>query len=158
MTAKEYLGQLYKIDRRIKINQNKIEMMRSRLGYKGMGECTGASHGSATANAIPDTLCRIDEYTSRVQALNDKLVKLYLEIENTIQSVADPVQREVLERRYLLYQAWESHYDSISGEYIKGIAEDMNYTSRWIYKIHGQALKNFVIPNENSSVEFSEIQ
>ena len=157
MTAKEYLNQAYKIDRRIKINRAKIQKMRECLDYKGQAESTGASRGSTTSDGMSDTVCAIIEYESRVKALTHRLAKLYLEIENAIQNVSDPLQREVLERRYLLHQSWESHFDSISGEYIKGIAEDMNYTSRWIYKIHGQALKNFVVP-KNSSVEFSEIQ
>ena len=151
MTAKEYLNQAYKIDRRIKINNAKILKMRECLDYKGQAENTGTSHGSATADGMPDTVCAIIDYEQRVQALTDALTKLYLEIENAIQSISDPVQREVLERRYLLYQAWESHYDRISGEYIKGIAEDMRYSARQIFRIHGEALRNV-------SVNVSECQ
>ena len=48
--------------------------------------------------------------------------------EMLIASVPDAVQREVLTRRYIIGQRWES------------IAIDMDYEVRHIYRLHGNAL------------------
>ena len=82
------------------------------------------------------------DYEKDANRLIDQLVTKRLEIENAIKSVRDDAQREVLERRYLLFQRWESRFDGRTGEYIKGIAESMGYSERQIYRLHGKALKN----------------
>jgi hypothetical protein len=99
----------------------------------------GKSHNDDT---IGETLEKVIEYETKANKLIDSLINARLEIEKAIASVPDYVQREVLERRYLLYQDWESHYNTKTGEYIKGIGEEMNYSDRQIYRIHGQALLN----------------
>lgn len=135
MTAKEYLRQVYKIDRRIEITMRKAEKLRSVLDYSPPSGGSGSSGSSA--DKIPDTLSKIFEYEQKVHDLKERYINLYIEIENAIAAVQDPVLREVLERRYLLYQKWEE------------IAEQMHFTTRRIYQLHGIALKkislNFTI-------------
>ncbi len=152
MTAKEYLNQAYVIDRRINITLEKAAKLRESLYGRGQKiDDTGGGKSSGNGDAIGETICKVIKYEEKANELIDQLVKMRLEIEKTIASVSDDVQREVLERRYLLYQDWESHYDSKTGEYIKGIGETMNYSDRQIYRIHGQALLNV-------SVNVSECQ
>lgn len=135
----------------------KLEKLRSELEYKGVPYDSGGSHGSSNGNVMLDTLIKIEEYESRQKELRDKLVEKKLEIENVIQAVQSPVQREVLERRYLLYQQWESHAewrtDELTGRryrvFVNGIAEDMNYSPQAIYKIHGKALQNIFVPEKS---------
>ena len=76
-----------------------------------------------------------------------------LQIEQSIDAVADADQREVLERRYLFYQRWVGKFNKESGEYIMGITDYMNYSERTIYKIHGEALKHIVVPKECSEMQ-----
>lgn len=126
MKPKEYLSQAYKIDRRIKIIRAKIDKIN-----KSADECN-----------VPDnTRDKIKEYEDRSNKLVSLLVDKRIEIDKAIQAVDDDIQREVLERRYLLYQRWDTYYDEISGEYVKGIADSMGYSQRQIYRIHGEALK-----------------
>lgn len=158
MTAKEYLNQAYKIGRRINIINDKIAKLRSQLEYKGISyDSPGSSRGSSSGD-MSDVIIKIAEYEERNKALTDKLICRWLEIENVIENVQDDVQREVLERRYLLYQQWESglkwRTDELTGKrikvYIKGIAEDMGYSERQIYRIHRKALKEVTIPKDDS--------
>jgi DNA-directed RNA polymerase specialized sigma24 family protein len=130
MTAKEkkdYLSQLKKIDRRIEIDLRKAEKLRAVLDYSPASGGTGGS--GCSANKIPDTLAKVMEFERKAHELKDRYIELYIEIEKAIAAVADPVQREVLERRYMLYQKWED------------IAEQMHFTERRIYQIHGRALQ-----------------
>ena len=149
MTAKEYLNQAFWLDRRINITLAKAEKMRAIAEYKSPStENTGGSGSSS--DKLQNTVEKIIEYENRADELIDLLVDKRLEIENAIQAVSDPVQREILERRYLLYQAWESHLDKHTGEITKGIAESMGYSIQHIFRLHGLALKNIQIPKDES--------
>ena len=85
------------------------------------------------------------DYEKKANDMVNKLVEKRLEIERTIKCVPDDVQREVLERRYLLFQPWDSGYDKVTGEYIKGIYESMNFSRRQIFNLHGKALNSVAL-------------
>ena len=148
MTAKEYLQQAYILDRRINITLAKIEKMESALEYKSPS--FDSIGGSGQGDNMADTIAKIVDYKTQAQKLISELVDKRLEIEYAVQSVPDSVQREILERRYLLYQAWESHLDKHTGEITKGIAESMGYSIQHIFRLHGLALKNIQIPKDES--------
>lgn len=152
MTAKEYLGQAYVIERRINIIRRKVQALRSALEYK-LPDFASSGSGSG-GDKMSDSVARIVEYEHRADELVEKLIARRMEIEKVIDSLSDPIQREILERRYLLYEPWEGHFDENTGEYIKGITDNMHFSARWIYKLHGIALKDI----SKSAVQFSEIQ
>lgn len=127
MTKKEYLMQVYKMDRRIRILQGKVEKLRAGLEYHSPSFESGGSGGSP--DKMPDTLSKIMEYEQHAAQLQAAYIDKYLEIEKIIRSVKDDRLREVLERRYLLYQKWDQ------------IASEMNYTLRRTYQLHGDALQ-----------------
>lgn len=142
MTPKEYLNQAYKIERRINIISAKVSKLRSQLEYKGISyDGSGASHSTADSDGMSSTIADIADYERRQRELADVLIAKRFEIESIIDSVPNAAQREVLERRYLLYQRWESRFDERTGEYVKGIAEEMGYSAQHLYRIHGAALK-----------------
>jgi uncharacterized protein YdcH (DUF465 family) len=127
MTAKEYLRQAYKMDKRIRILQGKVDKLRSALEYHSPSLEGGG--GSGSADRMPDTISKIMEYEQHVQQLQAEFVDKYTEIDKAIHSVENANQREVLERRYLLYQKWEQ------------IADEMHYSLQNVFKLHGMALQ-----------------
>lgn len=141
MTPKEYLNQVYKIDRRINVTLAKIEKMRASLYKIGAGG-SGVPAQRQSSDSLGAAIAKVMDYEKNANRLIDELVTKRLEIENAIKGVQDAAQREVLERRYLLFQRWESRFDERTGEYVKGIAESMGYSERQIYRLHGKALKN----------------
>ncbi len=149
MTAKEYLNQAYKIDRRIKITLAKAEKMRAIAEYKSPSTESTGGPGNGS-DKLQNAVEKIIEYENKADKLIDLLVDKRLEIENAVQTICDPVQREILERRYLLYQCWESHSDEHTGEMVKGIAESMRYSRRQIFRLHGLALKNIQVPKDGT--------
>ena len=130
MTAKEYLQQAYIIDRKIKLDTEKLEAARSALYGKTVRYDRDGSkpvpHGNGTENAV----LRVLELEERLDKEIDRLTEKRQEIERAVNAIPDEVQREVLTRRYLLYQKWED------------IAQEMGYTKRRIFQIQGNALKN----------------
>ena len=142
MTAKEYLNQAYYIDREINLTLAKADKLRQSLyGRAVTYDSTGGVKSSSDKDVIGKTIEKIDEYERKANELIDGLIEKRIEIENTIKAVPDSVQREVLERRYLLFQEWESEYDRNTGEYKKGICEEMKYSRAQIFRIHGKALE-----------------
>lgn len=131
MTAKEYLSQAYYIDRKIKLDVEKLEAMKASLYSRGASyESDGSRH--KTSNLLP-AVQKVIEYEETINAEIDKLVDKRIEIEATINAVGDEVQREILVRRYLKYQKWDR------------IAFEMHRDLRWIYRLHGRALSKLTI-------------
>lgn len=131
MDAKEFLSQAYKLDRQAMLIVEKAEKLRASLyGYQDATEA----------------VAKVNAYEQQANAVIDELVDKRIEIENAIKTVPDETQREVLERRYLLFQRWDGRFDEYSGEYTQGIAEAMGYSRRQILRIHGTALQKIKIP------------
>lgn len=141
MTTKEYLNQAYYIDREINLTLAKADKLRQSLYGRAVTYDSTAVQSNGDKNTLGRTFEKIDEYERKANEKIDRLVEKRIEIENTIKAVPDSVQREVLERRYLLFQEWESHFDTKTGEKVTGIDEEMHYSVRQIYRIHGDALK-----------------
>lgn len=131
MTAKEYLQQAYIIDRRIKLDTEKLAAARSALYGKTARYDSDGSKTVPRGNATESAVLRVMELEERLNREIDELTAKRQEIELTVNAVPDEVQREVLTRRYLLYQKWEI------------IAEEMNYGVRHVHKIHSTALQCF---------------
>ena len=134
MTAKEFLSQAFLLNRQIRLDTLRLEAMRSALygrsaGFGSDGSGRSLSGDNRTENAIAKTL----DFEDRLNAEIDKLVDKKLEIDRAISAVPDAVQREVLTRRYLLFQKWER------------IAEEMQMDLRWIFRIHSKALNQLTI-------------
>ena len=136
LTPKEYLQQAYRIDRKIKLDIEKLSAMRSALFGKAVSyESDGTQH-TPHGNGIEAAMLRVLEYEERINAEIDRLTDTRLKIEQVINLVPDDTQREVLTRRYLLYQKWEY------------IAVEMNYNIKWIFKLHGKALSKLTIESD----------
>lgn len=155
MTTKEYLNQAYYIDREINLILAKADKLRQSLYGRAVAYDSTAVQSSGDKDTLGRTFEKIDEYERKANKLIDSLIEKRIEIENTIKAVPDSVQREVLERRYLLFQEWESHFDTKTGEKVTGIDEEMHYSVRQIYRIHGDALKWLSV---HMSVNVSECQ
>ena len=139
MTAKEYLSQAYKLDREADMILQKADALRKSLYGRGQNGESGNhfSSGDSLAKAI----AKVVDYEHRADEIIDRLVEVRIEIENAIAEIPDPIQREVLERRYLMYQPFEGGYDKKTGLYIKGIDEAMGYSVRQVYRLHRYGLQ-----------------
>lgn len=140
--AKDYLNQAYYIDRRIKLNLEKLEAMKSSLYGKGNSYQNDGSQHTFGDNSIERAITKVIEYEELIKAEIEELVCKRIEIDKAIQSVEDSVQRELLERRYLAFEKWNSYYNKRKKQYIKGIAESMGYSMSQIFKLHNRALLN----------------
>ena len=137
MNAKEYLSQVMHIDQRI---NSKLEQV-TRLRENAMN-CTVALSDmprpdSPNKQRMEETICKIVDLEREINADIDRLVDLKAEARKAINAVSDPVQQLILELRYLCYKPWLE------------IMEELGLSETSIYRIHGEALKNFMVPRKD---------
>lgn len=89
----------------------------------------GGTH-ERRGNPVENAYCQLADYNTEADRLFREFTAARKRAEELISSVPDPVQREVLTRRYIIGQRWEE------------IAECMSYSRRRITQLHGIALKN----------------
>ena len=130
MTVKEVkklFQSLERLDSEAQATCERTHELRSKMIYKPVEIASRkARGGDYTAKAIAEL--DIEEKRAGEKLYN--YITLYRRLQDLIEQLENPAEREVMNRRYILYQGY--------GE----IAEKMHYTERTIYIIHGQALKN----------------
>ena len=134
MTAKEYLGQAYRLDQRINSKLEQVLSLRE-LTTKAtatMSDMPGG--GSLNVYKMQDIIGKIVDLENEINADIDKLVDLKREMVTVIKAVTDPELQTLLELRYLCFKTWEQ------------IAVDMQYSTRNIYKMHDTAIGAIKIP------------
>ena len=134
MTAKEYLGQAYRLDQRINSKLEQVLSLRD-LTTKAtatMSDMPGG--GSRNVYRMQDIIGKIIDLEDEINQDIDALVDLKREMVATIKAVADPECQTLLELRYLCFKTWEQ------------IAVDMQYSTRNIYKLHDRAIKEIKVP------------
>ena len=139
MTAKEYLSQAYKLDKQADMILQKADALRKSL-YGREQSIENGTHNSS-GDGIAKAIAKVVDCERKADEIIDKLVDMRIEIEKTINLVSDPIQREVLERRYLLYQTWDGYYDKENNQYIKGIYEIMGCSRSQVFRYHKEGLK-----------------
>ena len=134
MTAKEYLGQPYRLDQRINSKLEQVLSLRE-LTTKAtatMSDMPGG--GSRNVYKMQDIIGKIVDLENEINADIDKLVDLKREMVTVIKAVTAPELQTLLELRYLCFKTWEQ------------IAVDMQYSTRNIYKLHDTAIGAIKIP------------
>ena len=134
MTAKEYLGQAYRLDQRINSKLEQVLSLRE-LTTKAtatMSDMPGG--GSRNVYKMQDIIGKIVDLENEINADIDRLVDLKREMVAVIKAVENPEYQTLLELRYLCFKTWEQ------------IAVYMGYESRYLHKLHQRALNACTIP------------
>ena len=129
MNAKEYLNQAYRLDQRITSKLEQVSALRS-LTQKVTASYEGevVSH-TRNVTSLEDTIIRLMEAESELNAAIDTLVDLKRDVYATIQKVEKPEYQFLLEMRYLCFKSWVE------------IADQMHLEEHYVFRVHGQALK-----------------
>ena len=134
MTAKEYLGQAYRLDQRINSKLEQVLSLRD-LTTKAtatMSDMPGG--GSRNVYKMQDIIAKIIDLENEINADIDQLVDLKREMVATIKAVTDPESQTLLELRFLCFKTWEQ------------IAVEMSYSIQHIYRLRDKALTQIIPP------------
>ena len=129
MTAKEYLGQAYRLDQRI---NSKLEQVLSLRGLTTKATATMSDMpggGSRNVYKMQDIIAKIVDLENDINRDIDALVDLKREMVSVIKAVENPEYQTLLELRYLCFKTWEQ------------IAVDMNYSIEYTFRLHKKALE-----------------
>lgn len=129
---KEYLkGYVYSLRKAQRLKEQ-IDALRSQQMFPSVNN-DGMPHGN-THSDLSGYVARLDALISQLEHEQALAVRQYKEIHDRIHKMQEGAEKEVLIRRYLMGRTWEQ------------IAVEMNYSYRFVLKIHGKALGNFEIP------------
>jgi hypothetical protein len=134
MTAKEYLGQAYRLDQRI---NSKLEQIRSlnELAAKCTSTISGMpKNPSHSTSMMEDAIGKIVDLQTEIDGDIGFLVDLKRDMVSTIKAVQNTEYQTLLELRYLCFKTWEQ------------IAVAMGYNVRHVYRLHDEAVSSIYIP------------
>lgn len=95
---------------------------------------SGMPHGSGNQTDLSDEFARITSLEEELKRERSKCIESYVAIENQIKMVEDEDENDVLFYRYVRGLRWWE------------IAEKMECSEQWVYKLHGKALKHLKLP------------
>lgn len=131
MTAQEYLGQVEQniiAVRNINSGINNLKEMLFSLGGAGAGERVQASRENDKFGSI---FAKIDEKERIMNEKSKELIEFTAKVDDEICSMENPQYMMLLHKKYILLEP------------LKQIAAEMNFTYRYVTKIHGYALQEF---------------
>ena len=132
MTAKEYLRQLWNLDREIEIKYRELEELRAQVGIKAQPDPNeNVGHSGNTSDPVSDMAVRIVQMEHRINRKIDRLINLKRKISDQIDGMENRNYRMILTCRYVLMQTWDD------------VADSVGYSIQNCYIIHGKALQEF---------------
>ena len=144
MDAKYYLDAAYRLDTRINSKLEAISYLND-LATKCTTTYSDMPHSpNRGSSRMEETIVKIIDLENSINEDIDKLVELKRIIHKIIASVREPELATLLELRYLSFKSWEQ------------IAVTMDYSIRYIHKLHARALESCVVPEkicENEKVD-----
>ena len=137
MTAKEYLGQAYRIDQRINSKLEQIMTLRE-LALKATSTLTDMPHSpTKNTSSMQNIICKIVDLADDINKDIDMLVDLKREIVYALKKIQHTEYQTLLELRYLCFKTWEQ------------IAVDMGYSSKHVFYLHDKAVALLQIPKSS---------
>lgn len=131
MTAKEYLQEAKRkksvLNNLLRDRESVKEMLYS-IGGFSEGERVQTSRNTDKFGTLYG---RIDEMERQIDDKMAELMEFQLQLSGKINALENEKNIEVLHRKYIRFQSW------------KRIANEMNYSERYIQKIHDSALEEF---------------
>ena len=94
---------------------------------------SGMPSGGGDGQAIPRAVERIADAESRLASAYSTALAERSRIKDAIDTVPDPLRRDILTRRYILGQRWER------------IAADLDRDLRWVLRLHHRAVDELTI-------------
>jgi DNA-directed RNA polymerase specialized sigma subunit len=131
LPAKEYLGEIVKIDKRIdRLLDLRQEYMAKAARVTSCPSLTPKTKGNHS-NPMENVIAKMIDLEKEVDREVDELVDRKRAAKRVIDALSDSRYRDILEMRYFHGRKWER------------IMEDMGYESSQTYRLHGLVLREF---------------
>ncbi|MBR4907774.1 MAG: DUF1492 domain-containing protein [Bacteroidales bacterium] len=131
MTAKEYLKQLWWLDREINEKLHEIDYLRAKAEGCSSPEISGMPKGSGGKDKISDMVIKIVDLQTYINMKTDQLIDLRARITKQICGMKNQKSRVILSCRYLRKEKWED------------MEKELAYEKSSLMRFHKKALKEF---------------
>ena len=136
-SAMGYFAQIRKTDRLIQRLKDTVKTLRFSLTSQNYEVKHDKVHTSGSKDTLSETVVKIVSLEDDINARIDELVDMKKEAFNMIGRIPDFDQQNVLIGRYIQMKKWED------------LAEEFEYTTQWLFEIHGKALQAFCEVNSD---------
>ena len=128
MTAKEYIGQISRLESHINAKKQRIEAMRCMATSVGPNYSGMPHNPSKSVSPMADAVCKIIDLEDEVRKDEYRLQEKRLFLLELIGQIECPDYQTILIKRYVEHFSWED------------IARTLFFTKRWVFTLHGRAL------------------
>ena len=133
MTAREYLKQVFILDKLIKAKQSRVHDLRDKLQWIS-GTAPGTRvQSSPTPDRMGDLTAKLLDLTDECLSDIGRLTDMQQEIEAIIRNVEREDYKLILFERYVNLKRWED------------IAQDNHYSVRRVHELHSSGLAMIVL-------------
>jgi len=129
--AKEYLQKIKYYDDRINYGLEEYEKLQAMVTRITPVLKQDVVSASGSQDKLGDTVAKMVDLLTQINRDTDTYVDLKREAKALLDKVKNPTYYKILHKRYVLYHSLEQ------------IAVEMNYTYRWVKRLHGRALQAF---------------
>ena len=141
MSARAFMERVTNAHRRIREMQQRAQRYRE-LAMRSTSAMQAVRAGGTTARSkVEDGTCAFLDISEDIEEQAQKLREIIRQTSEIIDRLSDPMEREVLELRYLSGLRWEE------------IGRKMNYDERQVRRIHVKALEH--VQREMDCAEFA---
>ena len=129
MTAKEYLSQAYRLNRRISTKLSEVKAVREITGMATTILSDMPRSATRNIRRIEDSIAKLMDMESELVSDIERLVSIRQEIADVINAIDNQIYSTLLFLRYLCFKDWDA------------IAHELKYSPKHIFKLHGLALQ-----------------
>lgn len=134
--AKDYFAQIRKTDRLIQRLKGTVATLRSGLTSQSYELKPDKVQSSGAKNPLESTMIKILNLERQITARIDELATMRNDTFSMIKNVPDLDQQNILIGRYIQLKEWDD------------IAVELNFSPKWVLKLHGKALLEFYKGNQ----------
>lgn len=143
MKAKDYLSQAYKLNHRIDCKLRQTENLRDLATRATASIHAERVSGTKQRSPMENAIVKLIDLEHEINSDIDRLVDMKREISVVISKLSSPSHKILLELRYLEGKTWDE------------ISKAMDYDLRWVYRLHGKALKEIEVQISNTPLKFT---
>lgn len=144
MTAKEYLKQAHRLDAQINILiRQKEDLLHMACNITAPQSGDKIKKNKNQEAPFERTIDKVMNLETKINSKIDVLISLKAEMIDALDAMEDEDERMILNYRYF------------GGLQFEDIADVMHRSLRTIYRLHGYALRHFVVP-EDAAKKFSK--
>ena len=146
MTAREHLESYGLELKKEKCRYEELATLRANWIAPGMQIGDGMPRAHGNINGLDVYACAMDRIAQQIRDGIGRAEEIRTEILGALDKMEKSDERQVLYLRYLCMMPWDQ------------VAEKMHYGERTVYKLHGKALANYVVPVVHDVHEVHDVQ